>query len=446
MTHSSESAKALLAQALASGEQDLASSAARRLDSAGPPIHRTDRFLVKARQIAVRNKDGTLIPQDPAFGDDARTFLEAGKVFCFKNDLVAALEAFKSGRRCADELQGDEWRKLEIDCLGRIAEVWMTLSELAAPGSPLKRESNVRAADAAMEASWLSADMGLTEGAYTHALSAAHRYHLGDELPTAAEVYANDVCEFATRLGKSDMAADYLELAADLLQRSQPKPRNKDHLCAERYRKAGMLRKSTQDYNSRAKALTDFIRAADCELALPRPLYALVKNDYLEAAELAKTVGDADQVDELTHRALRAARRDAFQERKFVTGALSALSDGVWGYGLRLAPLLRTVLLTILLFAGAYAVRGEVQLGAAAPDPHRQPLAYAAQSIEFSAYALLPVEIVKKLTGFGLVGGFTVRGWSEPLSLAEGLLGLGYFSLAGLYLKRRMRKFAAPPA
>lgn len=446
MAHSSETAKALLAQAVESAEQENLLSDPRRFDSAGPPIHRTDRFLVKVRQIAVRNADGTLMPQDPAGGDAALDFLEAGKIFRIKKNLAAALDAFKSGRSCAGELQGDEWRKLEIDCLGRIAEVWLTLSEVAASGSPLKRESNVRAADAAMQASWLSADLGLTEGAYAHALSAAHRYHLGDELPTAADVYANDVCELAARLGKSDMAADYLDLAADLLQRSQPAPRNKGHLCAEWYRKAGMLRKGAQDDNSRAKALTDFARAAECELAQPRPSYALVKSDYREAADLAKITNDADQVDALTYLSLSAARRDAFQSRKFVTGALSALSDWIWGYGLRLGPLLRTVLLTILLFAGAYALRGEVQLGAAELDPNRQPLAYAVQSIEFSAYALLPVEIVKKLTGFGLVGGFTVRGWSAPLSLVEGLLGLGYFSMAGLYLKRRMRKFAAPPA
>jgi hypothetical protein len=141
---------------------------------------------------------------DPTLGDSTTTFLEAGRIFRFKGYLVAALTAFERSRSCASQLEGDVWRRSEIDSLRSQAEVWLTLSEIASSSSPLKKNSNIRAADAQLQAAWQSEDLGVFDDARAFYSSAAHRYQLGGELRFAAGVYAGEACDLSEQLKRFD--------------------------------------------------------------------------------------------------------------------------------------------------------------------------------------------------------------------------------------------------
>ena len=408
----------------------------------GTRLSRSDRCSVQLWRMTVVNPDGSIRPPSPKLSASAEQFFEAARLFRHHRDLNNAMKAFYWSRRCCEKLKGDEHRQREIVALHGEAEIWMTLSEIT-PGEDARGEHHNRAADSFLRIAWLEEDLGVMEAALRAYSNAAHRYYLGDDLQTSAYTYTEDAARISENLEKPAEAAGYYEMAAQNLHRA--KGATEMRIQASWYRKAGHQLRTIRDQKSRRAAISDLAHAATLELSDSMPNYTAAMADYWEASAIAIEAGDQAEADRLRYEYQKATRRKAWSEAHYFAAAVSYMSDWIWGYGLKSWRLVRTIVLSILVFAGIYVFHQEIQRASLPIDPMQDSLAYVVFCLKFSAYAMLPAEIIKWLTGIGLSVDFHIAGWSRIWSFIEGLLGLGYLIIGTALLKRKLKRVASAP-
>jgi tetratricopeptide (TPR) repeat protein len=305
-----------------------------------------------------------------------------------------------------------------------------------------------KAAEFFMKIAWASERSDKLPEALDAYRNASHRYYWADAMEESAYA-ARDAAELSHKLGKTEDAAELLELAAERLHvAEQQTTRDKGDadilrdIQANWHRKAAYHYKELGTQEDKTHALSAFSSAIGSALSGQTPELEQVLDDYREAIELAQTLGRYKDLDQLIYSFHAIRRREASEDGRQLFVIFSQINDWIWGYGIKPLRLCRIVALTILAFALFYFLFNETQIGSNSIKQAKSPGWYLFLCIGYSLYSLLPTGVIEWLSGAGLIVKFNVVGVSKWLSAIEVVIGMIYFAMAASLIQRALRRMS----